>query len=381
MKFRSFSILATLVCAVFVAGTFAQTSTSVTYKYTPIDYPGAASTSANGINNGNIIVGSYVDSSNVSHGFKYANGTFTGINFPGAATTSAMGISDPGDVVGSYQLSNASNSPVHGFLLHNGTFTTIDDPKTSGAVLVGINKSGTIVGNGWNGFVYQNGTFTYLNAPLQAGEVAYTQVNGINNLGQVVGQVFSGDNWRGFWVPTNGSDYDFFQPIFSLDNQVTGINGGGDIVGCHDFNNPFIAFRVEGNEGSESTEKFSSNVQTLPNPIGPTSCPRSINFARLIVGFAASHGYLAVPALTLNVTNPANKSTNTNPVHVAASASGVNPISQMQVWVNSKEVFHVAGASLNTNINLPVGTNERFVVQAVDSKGVTAKVVETITVH
>jgi hypothetical protein len=44
-------------------------------------------------------------------------------------------------------------------------------------------------------------------------------------------------------------------------------------------------------------------------------------------------------------------------------------------------VFHVAGASLNTNINLPVGTNERFVVQAVDSKGVTAKVVETITVH
>jgi hypothetical protein len=98
-------------------------------------------------------------------------------------------------------------------------------------------------------------------------------------------------------------------------------------------------------------------------------------------GFAGSHGYLAVPALTLNVTSPANKSTNTNPVHVAASGSGVNPISQMQVWVNSKEVFHVAGASLNTNVNLPVGTNERFVVQAVDSKGVTAKVVETITVH
>jgi hypothetical protein len=55
MKFRSFSILATLVCAVFVAGTFAQTSTSVTYKYTPIDYPGAASTSANGINTATLL--------------------------------------------------------------------------------------------------------------------------------------------------------------------------------------------------------------------------------------------------------------------------------------------------------------------------------------
>ena len=52
----------------------------------------------------------------------------------------------------------------------------------------------------------------------------------------------------------------------------------------------------------------------------------------------------------------------------------------MQVWVNSKEVYHVSGGTLNANITLPVGNNERFVVQAVDSKGVTAKVVYSITV-
>ncbi|MGH9515271.1 MAG: Ig-like domain-containing protein [Terriglobales bacterium] len=90
---------------------------------------------------------------------------------------------------------------------------------------------------------------------------------------------------------------------------------------------------------------------------------------------------MAVPALTLNVTSPANNSTHTNPVHVAATASGVNPISQMQVWVNYKEVYHVTGRTLNANIQLPVGNNERFVVQAVDSKGVIAKVVDSITVH
>jgi hypothetical protein len=48
--------------------------------------------------------------------------------------------------------------------------------------------------------------------------------------------------------------------------------------------------------------------------------------------------------------------------------------------VNYKEIFHVSGASMNANVTLPVGNNERFVVQALDSTGATAKVVETITV-
>jgi hypothetical protein len=85
-------------------------------------------------------------------------------------------------------------------------------------------------------------------------------------------------------------------------------------------------------------------------------------------------------SITLKVTSPINNSTVTNPVHIAATASGPNPISQIQVWVNFKEVFHVSGGSLNTNVTLPVGSNERFVVQAVDSKGNIAKVVYSITV-
>lgn len=89
---------------------------------------------------------------------------------------------------------------------------------------------------------------------------------------------------------------------------------------------------------------------------------------------------MGVPALTLNVTSPVNHGTYSNPVHVAASASGVNSISQIQVWVNSKEVYHVSGSSLTANLTLEVGNNERFVVQAIDSKGMVAKVVESVTV-
>ncbi len=81
------------------------------------------------------------------------------------------------------------------------------------------------------------------------------------------------------------------------------------------------------------------------------------------------------------MTSPVDHSSNTNPVHVAATASGVNPISQIQVWVNYKQIYRASGGTLNANITFPVGTNERLVIQAVDSKGVAAKVVETINVH
>jgi hypothetical protein len=288
-----------------------------------------------------------------------------------------MGINDNGDVVGWYTLPNSSNN--HGFLRHNGSFTTIDYPGATDTVLVGINKAGTIVGNEDTnyGFIYKNGTFSLYSAPNRGTLPNYfSTLLGINNLGQFVGEEQSGDYLQGFWV--NGNDADFLEPnSYFSNNNVASINGRGDIVGCLNQSNGFIAFAVESSEGSESTEKFPS-LQMLSNPLASQSCPTGINYARVIVG---NPGYMAVPVLTLNVTTPANHATVSNPVHVAATASGVNPISQMQVWLNSKEVYHVSGGTLNANTTLPVGNNERFVVQAVDSKGVIAKVVDSITVH
>ncbi len=50
MTRRTFPAMATLVCMMLSATVFAQTSTSVAYNYANIAYPGAISTSANGIN-------------------------------------------------------------------------------------------------------------------------------------------------------------------------------------------------------------------------------------------------------------------------------------------------------------------------------------------
>jgi hypothetical protein len=375
---RQFStVVSILMAAIFVCTAFAQTSTSVTFNYAKVQYPGAILTLVNGINNANVVVGSYFDSADVVHGFVYRQGKFSAVNFPGASATEVLGINDFGDIVGVYQLPGPLN--FHGFLRHNGVLSSIDDPKaTFGTMAFGISKTGEVVGSYDNahGFVLENGKYRTLNAPQLRGESPDTQLNGVNNLGWIAGQVFTGGIWRGFWIA--GTDFDFVEPAGANDSQVTGINGRGDIVGCHDAQSGFVSFRVESGEGSEASEKFP--VQT---PLA--SCASAINYARVVVGnyFTVQRpfGFLAVPALTVNVTSPKSHSSLSNPVRISATAIGNNPISQIQVWVNSKQVFHVTGSTLSTSRSLPVGTNERFVIQAVDSKGVTARVVETISVH
>src|SRR5258708_27416344 len=55
--------------------------------------------------------------------------TYTTIDFPGAATTLAWGINTRGDIVGGYL--NADKSD-HGFLLNGGQYSTIDFPGATG---------------------------------------------------------------------------------------------------------------------------------------------------------------------------------------------------------------------------------------------------------
>ena len=69
-----------------------------------------------------------------------ADYTFTPVNFPNAAYTQPQGINDNGDVVGYYQ--NGLSFP-QGFVLKNGTYTAIAGRPGSIAVIAyGINKIG-----------------------------------------------------------------------------------------------------------------------------------------------------------------------------------------------------------------------------------------------
>ena len=363
-----------LLFALFVAlvpAAISQTNVSVTYNYARLSFPGAPVTNVNGINNSNVIVGSYYDSQYFVHGFIYRAGKYTAVNFPGATMTEVLGINDYSDIVGSYQMPGTLN--FHGFLRHNGVFTKINDPSAKiGTMASGINKEGTIVGTFDNeqGFVYQNGAYRTLNAPQLPGEPHQTQLNGINNLGAIAGQVFTGGIWRGFWITNNQIHY--VEAAGSVDSQANGINGRGDIIGCHDIQSGFVSFLAT------SAAKYPAQ-QTV------VSCATAINYARAVVGnystLSKSYGFLAAPALTLQISRATQTSLQGTIVHVTAAASGINPVAQMQVWLNGKEIYSVAGQTLNADLTLPSGSSDRLVVQAIDSKGVTAKVANTIAVN
>ena len=370
MRARFVSLLFVLFAAI-VPVAISQTNVSVTYNYAALSYPGAPVTNVNGINNSNVVVGSYYDSQYFVHGFIYRAGKYTAVNFPGATMTEVLGINDYSDIVGTYQTPGTLN--FHGFLRHNGVFTKINDPSAKiGTMAFGINKAGAIVGTFDNeqGFVYQNGAYRTLNAPQLSGEPHQTQLNGINNLGAIVGQVFTNGIWRGFWIANNTLHY--VEASGSIDSQANGINGRGDIAGCHDIQSGFVSFLAT------SAGKYPAQ-QTV------VSCAAAINYARAVVGsystLSKSYGFLAVPALTLQVSRATQTLQQGTVVHVTAAASGTNPVAQIQVWLNGNEIYHVAGQTLSTTVSLPSGSIDRLAVQAIDSKGVVAKVANTIAVN
>jgi probable HAF family extracellular repeat protein len=172
-------------------------------SFQTVNLPGYFATFVSGLNNQGVAVGAALDPSDNFVGFTYQNGSFTLLAAPNATFTDALGINNAGDVVGSYLDADGNN---HGFLLHNGQYTTIDDPNAAagpfaGTTAVGINNLGEIVGyyiddqNSMHGFVYQNGAFTTLDAPLGGGG---TGLNGVNDLGQIVGANFDPTGTQSF---------------------------------------------------------------------------------------------------------------------------------------------------------------------------------------
>jgi probable HAF family extracellular repeat protein len=136
-----------LLCLSAVTAAGAQTLT-----VTPIDFPGAVLTNAQGINAQGEIVGFYTDAAGRVHGFLQSGGQFRSIDFPGAQSTQARGIGPAGDIVGSYQRRGESSDPLsilfaHGFLLtRRGGFFEVDYPGHQNTIAQRILPDGTILG-------------------------------------------------------------------------------------------------------------------------------------------------------------------------------------------------------------------------------------------
>jgi hypothetical protein len=116
---------------------------------------GPQGTYASGVSGGNI-VGYYLDTSSLGHGFLYDGSTFRTLDYPlGAIATVARGISG-NNIVGYYF---DSSYAAHAFLYNGSTYTTLDDPPGTFLTDAGLAIDGNrIVGTyydaaGYHGFV------------------------------------------------------------------------------------------------------------------------------------------------------------------------------------------------------------------------------------
>jgi hypothetical protein len=69
------------------------------------------------------------DSTTGTHGFIYDDGTFTILDFPGASTTQAFGVNFAGDVVGAISFAGVGGDG--GFIYKRGTLAKLDNPAAS----------------------------------------------------------------------------------------------------------------------------------------------------------------------------------------------------------------------------------------------------------
>lgn len=182
---------------------FAAAAQAANYSMTALTPAGATSSDAWDVNNLGQVVGSYSGAGfSYSRGYVWSGGAFTTLAGPaGALSTNALGVSDAGVVVGSFNNDEVFDSSTgtmvlgnqHGFILQGGAYTVIDLPGATSTVLRGISPDGRFVSGyalnasgGGRGFVLDRNTNS-LAVVGGAGDFDMTIVQGINSLGQMVG--------------------------------------------------------------------------------------------------------------------------------------------------------------------------------------------------
>lgn len=243
---RLFSFVCVSLIVVGVTGVGLGQSYTVEF----IEVPDSVSTGVFNLNNQGQLTGratsDAVPCSASSESFVWTKGQFYHFSFPGAFSTTADGINEKGEVTGSYKLEPpvynpetgwCSTTPNYGFVRYpDGTFLSVSVPNSRHTVLNKINPSGWMVGpfieaecyndpSCIHSFVWKGGTFIQLDVPGGVG----TDATDINSRGDVVG-VYRSDGYQHGFLFSQGQ-YQSLQFPGSSWTWVTGINDHGDMVG------------------------------------------------------------------------------------------------------------------------------------------------------
>jgi probable HAF family extracellular repeat protein len=160
----------------------------------------------------------------------------------GGPSSKALGINVSGQVVGWSNLSTSNPYDPRAFLYSDGVLTNLGRlPDGAGTQANGINDLGEVVGqtngNG-DGFLYNNGIMTALTSPTG---YAASQPTAINNNGQVAGWFYKGPNMSygiaHAFLDSNGTMLDLGAlpgTGWMAKSYANGVNINGDVVGSGD---------------------------------------------------------------------------------------------------------------------------------------------------
>jgi hypothetical protein len=262
----------TLTALLFCAGTIAAGSSVNALKFTSIDFPGARTTEATGINRHGQIVGTWEDpQTRLGHGFLLSGGVYRTFDVPGARATYPRDINDEGLIVGTYDLPPQDGQiccETHGFVrTPEGQFITVTFPGVPGLPvtwLAGVNNLGEIVGGysefdetildtrGIHGFLLDDGVFTAIDFPTPTPRVniPVTYANDVNDAGDVVGGYNEDDVFqtRRGYVLSRGEFSNFDVPG-SSSTEPFAINNAGEIIGEYQDVDGFRSFLFSPQKG------------------------------------------------------------------------------------------------------------------------------------
>lgn len=122
--------------------------TTSNHRFRSVAVPGDTNVTLTAINNLNDLAGFATGSGGATEASLKANGRTFHLAFPGASSTQALGVNNGDEVVGDDTVGSGSNAPTHGFIWAPGLwFASVDAPSGVGATTInGINNHGDLVG-------------------------------------------------------------------------------------------------------------------------------------------------------------------------------------------------------------------------------------------
>jgi hypothetical protein len=295
-----------LVLTGVIAASASNTFGTVITSWTPIDDPFAGTGLGQGTYPrgvfGNKVVGYYIDSVNVAHGFIYNGGTYTTLDSPLAGTSAGQGTFASG-ISGSNIVGYVYGATASGFIYNGTTFTYLNDPavKSNGTQATAIDGSNIV---GWYdgarinnpnqvsnvGFLYDGTTWTELDDSFA---VFGTYPMGISS-SKIVGYFTDSLNYDHGFV-YNGVNYtELNDPLAGnvLQHEGTralGISGNNIVGGYRDSNFAHPLYHGFLYDGANWTTLDISGSETQVNGINGNNI---VGFYGALSSGAAAHGFL-----------------------------------------------------------------------------------------